>query len=274
MEYLPNKVLKIKPDTPVSAPSLLGAQVSPGNSHLLFISYLAVIISIYSNCIPLKGWFLYGLSTAGPAGAFLPHTQNSWTLLNRVMVLQIRFLSITFSAETGKILRYNLPVCYDFVLRYLHWQHLMRGFLLFFWCTRQVEIKYPTIIPARMYTAWPKISHTLIFHRTAFSFDYSTHLPWYHFDKLMQCHIISVQSCINFSPRTFTDDGKVRPLRKVFFSTSQRFSMGLGSGLDHIWKWCHMVPEPLFHNFSPMNRGTVILDYACATRGEKVIWVR
>ena len=41
----------------------------------------------------------------------------------------------------------------------------------------------------------------------------------------------SIQSCINFSPRSCSDDGRVRSLRKVFSSTSQRFSMGLRSGL-------------------------------------------
>ena len=32
-----------------------------------------------------------------------------------------------------------------------------------------------------------------------------------------------------------------------------------------------MLPEPLFHNFSPMNSGIVILEYAFATREQKKI---
>lgn len=42
---------------------------------------------------------------------------------------------------------------------------------------------------------------------------------------------ISVQSCINFSPRSSIDGGRVRPLSKAFPSTSQSSSLELNSGL-------------------------------------------
>ena len=40
----------------------------------------------------------------------------------------------------------------------------------------------------------------------------------------------------------------------------------------HVWKWCLMLPEPLFHNLSPKNSGIVILEYARANREEKIHW--
>ena len=49
-----------------------------------------------------------------------------------------------------------------------------------------------------------------------------------------------------------------------------------GSGLDsvvsqpiHEWKWCLMLPEPLFHSLSMMNRGNVFFEYARVVRVEK-----
>ncbi len=59
------------------------------------------------------------------------------------------------------------------------------------------------------------------------------------------------------------------PQRKVFSSTSQRFSMGLKS--DSVVANPCVNPEPLFHNLSPMNPGIVILKYARAIRG-KIHW--
>ena len=60
---------------------------------------------------------------------------------------------------------------------------------------------------------------------------------------------ISVQSWIHFLSRSCIDDGRVGLLRKVFSSTSQRFSMGLQSGLcgdqSMFEKWCVMLPESL-----------------------------
>ena len=40
----------------------------------------------------------------------------------------------------------------------------------------------------------------------------------------------------------------------------------------HVWKLCLMLSEPLFENFSPMNGGIVILEYACASREEETHW--
>ncbi len=36
----------------------------------------------------------------------------------------------------------------------------------------------------------------------------------------------------------------------------------------HVWKWCLMLPEPLFPNLSLMNPGIVVLEYARAIREE------
>lgn len=41
----------------------------------------------------------------------------------------------------------------------------------------------------------------------------------------------STQSCIHFSPSSCINDGRIGPLHKVFSSASQRFQMGLRSGL-------------------------------------------
>ena len=78
---------------------------------------------------------------------------------------------------------------------------------------------------------------TLIFHCTAFSFDYSTHLPMHCFDELMQCHNIYFCPELNtfFSTILITindciDDGRVGLLCKVFSSASQILSMGFRSG--------------------------------------------
>ena len=115
-----------------------------------------------------------------------------------------------------------------------------------------------------------KGAHTVTFHWTAFSFDYGTHLLWHSISFCNVTRFISVQGCIHSSPRSCVDDGRVGPLRKAFSSTSQRFSMGLISGLCgvtvHEWKWCLMLPEPFFHL---MNPGIVILEYARAIREEK-----
>ncbi|MEQ2223062.1 hypothetical protein ILYODFUR_032895 [Ilyodon furcidens] len=70
--------------------------------------------------------------------------------------------------------------------------------------------------------------HILIFGWTSFSSDYGS----------IRCGIVSIsfcnvtrfistQCCIHFSPRSCIDDGRV----KTFSRTSQRFSMGLRSGL-------------------------------------------
>ena len=42
---------------------------------------------------------------------------------------------------------------------------------------------------------------------------------------------ISVHCCIHFSPRSCIDNERVGPLHKAFSSTTQRFSMGLRSGI-------------------------------------------
>ncbi|KAJ0003134.1 hypothetical protein NQD34_018174 [Periophthalmus magnuspinnatus] len=58
--------------------------------------------------------------------------------------------------------------------------------------------------------------------------------------------------------------------RWAFSNTSQRFSMGLRSGLCGGQSMCEsMLPEPLIHNLSLMNPGIVILEYARAIREEK-----
>ena len=86
-------------------------------------------------------------------------------------------------------------------------------------------------LPAPKNVATKKVSHTLIFW-IAFSFDYSTHSLWHFFDKLLQCHKIYFRPVLQyFSPRSCIDNGRVRPLRKAFSSTSQRFSVGLRSRL-------------------------------------------
>ena len=66
-----------------------------------------------------------------------------------------------------------------------------------------------------------KKSHTLIFCCTTFSLDYGTHLPWHRFDKLLQCHNNYFHPELHsFLPWRWTDDGRVRPLRKVFSKSS------------------------------------------------------
>ena len=40
----------------------------------------------------------------------------------------------------------------------------------------------------------------------------------------------------------------------------------------HVWKWCLMLPKPVFHNLSLMNRGIVILEYDPAIREEQIHW--
>ncbi len=79
-----------------------------------------------------------------------------------------------------------------------------------------------------------KKAHTLIFRWTAFSFDYDTHSPWHHFDKLLQYH--NIYSCLELH----TVFAKIlywwwerQTTCKVFSSTSQRFSMGLRSDSGH-----------------------------------------
>lgn len=68
-------------------------------------------------------------------------------------------------------------------------------------------------------------------------------------------------------------DGWVWLLHKAFSRTSQRFSMGLRSwicgGQIHVWKWCLVLSEPLFHNVNSMYPGIVILKYAHVIREEK-----
>lgn len=107
----------------------------------------------------------------------------------------------------------------------------------------------------------PKKSHTLIFY-------------WATLD-LMMAHI---SSC-----NITTFPSRVR----VIFLHDPVLMMGESAGLlQHIpkilngikvctlwqpiqvWKPCLMLPEPLFHNLSQMNRGIVIFEYAHANREE------
>lgn len=64
------------------------------------------------------------------------------------------------------------------------------------------------------------------------------------------------------------DDG-IGPLVKVLSSISQRLLLGLRPGLwwsIHLWKWCFILPESLFHNLRLMNPEIVILELGEKTK--------
>lgn len=83
---------------------------------------------------------------------------------------------------------------------------------------------------------------------------------------------IFIQSCIHFSPKSSIDCGRVWLLGKVFSSTSQKFSIGLRSGLDWIVVANLMLPEPLFHNLSLKNPGIVTMEYPDHQGSKKNWW--
>ena len=60
---------------------------------------------------------------------------------------------------------------------------------------------------------------------------------------------------------------------KVFSSTSPKLLRAVNIWTlwwpVHVWKWCLMLPEPLSHSLSLMNRGIVILEFTRVIREEK-----
>ncbi len=120
----------------------------------------------------------------------------------------------------------------------------------------------------------PKKSHTLIF-----SFDYSMHLPWHHFDKLLQCHkIYSRPELHTFFAKILYWLWESRIAAQSLLQPILKILNGVKVWLwtlwwpIHVWKGSLMLPEPLFHKLNPMNSGIVILEYAHAIREEKNNW--
>lgn len=73
----------------------------------------------------------------------------------------------------------------------------------------EVAVFSGTLIYMVFYTDWP-LSCSLIFHLTAFVFEYATHSPWHHSDELIQCHNIYFRPELHsFSPRSYIGDGSV-----------------------------------------------------------------
>lgn len=71
---------------------------------------------------------------------------------------------------------------------------------------------------------------------------------------------ISIHCCIKCSPRScMNEDPKILSWFKVWTLWWP----------IHVWKWCLMLPEPLFCNLSPMNPGVVILEYPQAVTAQK-----
>ncbi len=129
-----------------------------------------------------------------------------------------------------------------------------------------------------IYTACPKIKwHTLIFHWTNFSFDKGRDSPWQHFDKLLQCHnIYSRPELHKFFAKILYWWWESQTAPQSLLQHIPKILNGVKVWTlwwpIHVWKLCLMLPEPLFHNLSPMNRGIVILEYARAIREEKIYW--
>ena len=120
-----------------------------------------------------------------------------------------------------------------------------------------------------------KRSHTLIFRWINFSFDYRAHSLWHCFDKLLQCHKIY------FRPVLHSFFSKILFWWWESWTTAESLLQHIPKILNgvkvwtlwwpiHVWKRCLMLPEPLFHNLSPMNPGIVNLEYARAIREEKI----
>ena len=151
-------------------------------------------------------------------------------------------------------------MCFYLQQLYLFTIYRIADWIAAFLCIFILYIHVSHLLICTLYTAWPKKnvatkkkrSHTLIFCWTAFSFDYSTHSLWHCFDKLLQCHKIYFHPVLHqFSPGSCIDDGRVRPLRKAFSSTSQSFSMGLRSGLCGDQSMCENdVSCSLNHSFT------------------------
>lgn len=74
---------------------------------------------------------------------------------------------------------------------------------------------------------------------------------------------ITIQCCIN--------DEIVSPLQHI-----PKFLNGVKVWTTwrpiHVWKWCLMPPERLFHNVSLMNPDIAILEYAHVIREENIDW--
>ncbi len=86
------------------------------------------------------------------------------------------------------------------------------------------------IFLAQAYTVWPK-KHTLIFHLTAFSFDYCVYLLCIASTTLCNITFITIKNCIKFWLRSCIDNGIVKPFFKANSITSQRLSEGLRTQL-------------------------------------------
>ena len=109
-------------------------------------------------------------------------------------------------------------------------------------------------------TVSPKKKKKVQTCRTAFSFDYGTHLLQHNFTELIQCHSFYIHQDL--------DEDRIRALCKVFVSKSQIFPRGEGVCTPaHVWKLC--LPEPLFHRLNPINPSIVIYKYFHAITEEE-----
>ena len=116
--------------------------------------------------------------------------------------------------------------------------------------------------------------YTLPGQKSAFSFDYGTHSLWHCFHKLLQCHKIYFRPVLHsFFTKILYWWWESRATEQSLLQHIPKILNGVKVWTlwwpIHVWKWCLMLPEPLFHNLSLMNPGIVILEYAHVIREEK-----